>query len=98
MGAVPVLAHPFLNLKTETVLRGFLAEAIPHGLAAMETIYSSFTPEQTALARQLAQEFGIHESGGSDFHGDTKPQIRLGSGKGNLAVPADFVRALQACI
>lgn len=98
IGTVPVLAHPFLNLKTEAALRSFLAEAIPHGLAAMETIYSSFTPEQTALARQLAREFGILESGGSDFHGDTKPQIRLGSGKGNLAVPADFVRALQACI
>lgn len=98
VGAVPVLAHPFLNLKTETALRGFLIDAVPQGLAAMETIYSSFTPEQTALAQQLAREFGILESGGSDFHGDTKPQIRLGSGKGNLAVPADYVSTLQACI
>jgi len=95
VGAVPVLAHPFLNLKTETALRSFLTDATPHGLGAMETIYSSFTPEMTALARQLAREFHLCESGGSDFHGDTKPHIQLGTGKGNLAVPSNFVDELR---
>lgn len=98
LGAVPVLAHPFLNLKTETALRSFLTEAILHGLAAMETIYSSFTPGQTCLARQLVREFGILESGGSDFHGDTKPHIRLGTGTGNLAVPSDFATSMETRI
>ena len=98
IGAVPVLAHPFLNLKTEETLVPFLREAIPHGLAAMETMYSSFSPETTALARKMATEFGILESGGSDFHGKTKPHIRLGTGKGSLAVPHSFVTALQNCI
>ena len=95
--AVPVLAHPFLNLKEEE-LRRFLPEAKAHGLAAMETLYSGYTPEITAAARDLAGEFGLLESGGSDFHGETKPQIRLGTGKGTLAVPAAFADALQSCI
>lgn len=95
LGAVPVLAHPFLNLKTEPELRAFLQEAVPHGLAAMETMYSSFPPEITALAQGIAREFGLKESGGSDFHGQTKPHIRLGTGKGDLAVPAEFAEQLK---
>jgi len=95
LGALPVLAHPFLNLKTEEALRGFLREAVPHGLAAMETMYPSFTPEATALARSIAREFGLRESGGSDFHGETKPHISLGTGNGTLAAPAEFVEKLK---
>ena len=93
--AVPVLAHPFLNLKTEAVLRECLQEAVPKGLVGMETMYSSYSPETEAAARRIAREFGLLESGGSDFHGDTKPHIRLGCGKGNLAVPAAFADALK---
>lgn len=98
VGAVPVLAHPFLNLKTEEALRRFLSEAVPGGLTAMETMYSSFSPEATETARRIAREFGLKESGGSDFHGATKPHIQLGSGKGNLAVPVPFAEALKNSI
>ena len=92
---VPVLAHPFLNLKTEDVLRTCLQEAVPRGLMAMETMYSSYAPETEAAARRIAREFGLLESGGSDFHGQTKPHISLGVGKGNLAVPAAFADTLK---
>ena len=95
IGAVPVLAHSFLNLKTEEALCAFLRKAAPHGLLAMETMYSSYSPETTALARQVAREFGLLESGGSDFHGSTKPHIQLGSGKGNLSVPEEFAELLH---
>lgn len=98
IGAVPVLAHSFLNLKTEASLREFLSEAIPHGLLAMETIYSSYSPEIQALARKIAREYGLKESGGSDFHGQTKPHISLGRGKGDLVIPASFAADLKNCI
>lgn len=93
-GAVSVLAHPFLKLN-EQELRIFLPEAKCHGLAAMETVYSTFSPEQIAAASRIAREFGLKESGGSDFHGTVKPDIQLGTGRGNLAVPAEFVNALM---
>lgn len=96
--AVPVLAHPFLNLKTEDKLRTCLQEAVPKGLVAMETMYSSYSPETEAAARRIAREFSLLESGGSDFHGQTKPHIALGSGKGNLAVPASFAKNLKYSI
>lgn len=96
IGAVAVLAHPFLNFKEESALRPFLEEAVKHGLDAMETVYSSYSDETTALARKLAAEYSLKESGGSDFHGTAKPTISLGIGKGNLKVPTEFLRKLQA--
>jgi len=90
MDAVSVLAHPFLNLKTEEALRVFLTTAKECGLQAMETLYPLYSDETTALSVRLAEEFGLLQSGGSDFHGDNKPDIRLGRGRGNLRVPVDF--------
>ena len=98
IGAVAILAHPFLNLKEEAQLRTFLDEAVKHGLDAMETIYTTYSDETTALARKIAAEYSLLESGGSDFHGSAKPATALGTGKGNLKVPTDILYQLQALI
>ena len=98
IGAVAILAHPFLNLKEEAQLRTFLDEAVKHGLDAMETIYTTYSDETTALARRIAVEYSLLESGGSDFHGSAKPATALGIGKGNLKVPTDILYQLQALI
>lgn len=86
IGAVAVLAHPLLNLE-EKELREFLSQA--KGLDGMEVYYSKFSREETELACRIAEEFGLIKSGGSDFHGANKPDIRIGTGKGNLSVPMD---------
>lgn len=96
MGAVSVLAHPFLNLK-EPDLRVFLKTAVPCGLNAMETLYSTFDSHLTQRAKVIAMEFGLKESGGSDFHGSNKPDISIGTGRGNLAIPMDFLFELERC-
>lgn len=93
IGAVAVLAHPFLNLD-EKGLRGFLMEAVPAGLDAMEVYYPTFSEAQTALAGQIADEFGLLPSGGSDFHGANKPDIDLGTGKNNLHIPLGVLKKL----
>lgn len=95
IGAKAVLAHPFLNLKQEEALRAFLPEAVAAGLHGMEVAYSKFSPEQTALATQIADAFGLAYSGGSDFHGENKPDIALGVGRGELCVPSDWLIALK---
>ena len=94
IGAVAVLAHPFLNLD-EAGLRSFLPEAVACGLDGMEVLYPKYKPEQTVLAERIAEEFGILGSGGSDFHGDNKPDIAMGSGRGTLAVPTEYMLQLQ---
>lgn len=94
LGAVSVLAHPFLNLK-EPDLRVFLQKAVPYGLAAMETHYVTFDEVLTQRAKSLAKEFYLKESGGSDFHGVNKPDIAMGTGRGNLRVPLAFLQTLE---
>ena len=92
--AVPILAHPFLSLD-EPKLREFLPKAKAVGLVGMETDYSTFSPEQTALAHDLVKEFDLKPGGGSDYHGTNKPDIRIGIGRGNLQVPYDYYPALM---
>lgn len=94
LGAVAVLAHPFLSLK-EAQLRAFLPEAVAAGLDGMEVYYAAYDKETTALAKQIAAEYGLLESGGSDFHGQNKPDIDLGSGKGDLSIPVELLEKLK---
>lgn len=96
IGAAAVLAHPFLNLD-EAGLREFLPKAKEAGLDGMEVCYPMFTPEQTELACAIAGEYGLLPSGGSDFHGANKPHISLGTGRGALAVPEEWLPELEKC-
>lgn len=93
--AVPVLAHPLLNLDRER-LQNFLKKAVGCGLLGMETDYSLADEETRIYLRELAKEFGLLPSGGSDYHGTNKPTIQLGAGEGDLAVPYAYALALQA--
>ena len=97
LGAVVVLAHPFLSLE-EQQLREFLPEAVAAGLDGMEVYYSTYDREQTRLALKIAEEYGLLSSGGSDFHGENKPDISIGTGKGELAVPMAFLQVLKTRI
>lgn len=94
IGAVPVWAHPFLDMHAKEI-DAFLPIAKAHGLAGMETRYSEYSDETQKEAEMLAEKHGIKQSGGSDFHGDRKKHISLGTGKGNLAVPFEFYENLK---
>ena len=93
-GAVAVLAHPLLSLE-EAQLRQFLPQAKAAGLDAMETMYPRFDEAATQALREMAEEHDLLESGGSDFHGAAKPEIRIGVGKGNLQVPDAVLEQLR---
>ena len=95
IAAVPVLAHPFLNLD-EKQLRVFLPMAKEQGLCGMEVAYSTYDEATAACAARLADEFGLLPSGGSDYHGTKKADINMGTGRGNLQVPAEWADDLKA--
>lgn len=94
LGAVSVLAHPYLNLK-EDELRVFLEQAVSWGLQGMEVYYSTYDEPTTAAALAMADAFRLLPSGGSDFHGANKPDIQLGVGRGGLRVPSCFAENLK---
>lgn len=93
--AIPVLAHPFLNLRKDQ-LEKLLPLAQKQGLVGMECYYSLYDETQINDSLILAQKFELNYSGGSDFHGENKPGIQLGVGKGNLKIPYNLVQQLKS--
>lgn len=94
INAVSVLAHPLLNLSKEKLIE-FLPKAKEYGLIAIETRYSKYSQEEQLFSTQLAKEFCLLESGGSDFHGENKPDIKIGIGMGDLQVPYEFLLKMK---
>lgn len=80
-------AHPVLCHMNHDRLRFFIRDLKDAGLTGMEAIYSMNTPGDERNMKKLATEFDLLISGGSDFHGENKPYIHLGTGKGNLNIP-----------
>ena len=91
---VPVLAHPLLTLSPER-LSALLPQAKKHGLIGMECYYVSYSPRSMALSLGLADTNRLLYSGGSDFHGATKPDVKLGVGRGNLQIPYRWAETLR---
>ena len=95
-GGVPVLAHPFQYKKNDEELRELIEHCMDHGLKGMECRYSGYGPEKVAYLEALAAEYGLVKTGGSDFHGDNKPHIQLGTGIENeLDVPYAWLEKLK---
>lgn len=78
-GGAAVLAHPAeLAFDTEKQFRDYFQYAKDTGVAGIESYSSHHSPDQNAMFRRLADELNMFSTGGSDFHGDTKPKIQLG--------------------
>ena len=93
----PVLAHPFtLNLGSAYALKHTLEELTALGLAGIEAIYSEHAPEQEALYLKLAGELGLLVTGGSDFHGENKPELTLGTMPCQKRLTYERLEALKA--
>lgn len=85
-GGVPVLAHPMGVLD-------YLEPLIAVGLQGLEVYYPSHTPEDVESLRRLADRYHLIPTGGTDHHG--YPRVD-NIGLGDLKVPLDSVRQLQA--
>ena len=94
-GGIPVLAHPFQYRLDDSGLRELIEHCMAHGLRGMECRYSGYSGEQSGYLTRLAEEYGLIQTGGSDFHGEAKPHIRLGSGMGSLDVPYEYLQRLK---
>ena len=94
-GGVPVLAHPFQYKRDDAGLREIIEHCMDHGLMGMECRYSGYDREKCSYLMALADEYGLLKTGGSDFHGASKPAISLGRGKGHLSVPYKYLERLK---
>ncbi|WP_447977203.1 PHP domain-containing protein [Candidatus Nitrospira bockiana] len=91
---VAVLAHPSWVDRSEGIYK--LCDQLKAlGLGGVEVHYSTHRPEQTAEYLDVAKRLNLLVTGGSDFHGVTKPDIEVGIGRGHLSVPEKLLDPLK---
>ena len=91
-----VLAHPTWVKPTDQSLNELVRQLKSNGLDGVEVYYSTHAARQTREYLSLAQQLGLLATGGSDFHGLTKPDIEVGIGKGNLHTPTSLLPKMKA--
>ena len=95
-GAVPVFAHPFtLNLELYQLER-FLDELVGGGLRGIEGYHGDWSLEAQAPLRAMGAARGLVVSGGSDYHGDMRPDRNLPGGKHGVRVPDQVLAELKS--
>ena len=86
-GGVPILAHPILYGMSDARLRKLVGELKEAGLKGIEAIYTTYTASDERQIMEIAKDYDLLISGGSDFHGANKQDIDLTVGYGKLFVP-----------
>lgn len=94
-GGIPVLAHPILYRLSDNDLETLVATLKKSGLKGIETIYSTYSQTDERLIRKLASKYKLLITGGSDFHGNNKPNLSLGCGRGDLYIPTKLLPPLK---
>jgi 3',5'-nucleoside bisphosphate phosphatase len=96
-GGLPVLAHPIrLGMRDAAAEEAFIHDLRDAGLGGIEVYHSDHGPRDMERYAKIAKKFGLAVTGGSDFHGDLKPDVALGTGrKGNLDIPRSVLEALR---
>jgi len=92
---IPVLAHPTWVKASAEGLFALCDKLKAEGLGGIEVHYSTHKPQQTSQFLQVARRLDLLVTGGSDFHGLTKPDIEVGVGRGNLKVPEKLLEPLK---
>lgn len=78
-GGVAVLAHPGeMPFETKEEYETLLSYIKERGVFGLESYSSHHNEEENLMFKQLAERAGLFSTGGSDFHGETKPDIELG--------------------
>ena len=95
-GGVSVLAHPYLlGIPDASIMKSLIAVLKEMGLQGIEVYYPDHSPENIALYLELARDFDLVVTGGTDFHGAIKPDVQLGYGKGDFFVPYSVYEKLM---
>lgn len=90
-GGKSFLAHPYIY-RVNNVLEMAQTLINNYNIDGLECYYSLFTQQQTNDLVELCKKNKLYRSGGTDFHGDNKPNIQLGNGIGNLNVRIENVQ------
>lgn len=94
-GGTAILAHPYSYKFSKAEVDAMLDDLISMGLSGMECYYSTYDDGQMSELRSMALAKNLLVSGGSDFHGAVKPDISIGTGRGNLRIPEKLLTIIR---
>lgn len=92
---IPILAHPPLYHMGNERLDALVESLKQSGLMGIETFYSSYSNQDERDMLRLAKKYDLLFSGGSDFHGENKPGLDLGTGYGKLFIPYEILEKIK---
>jgi predicted metal-dependent phosphoesterase TrpH len=95
-GGVAVLAHPYSLGFDGAELAAAVGELADNGFGGIETTYGRYSKRQRQQLKNLARRFDLVATGGSDYHGESTPDLRVGTGTGDLKVADRVLADLQA--
>lgn len=95
-GGISSLAHPIrLGKRDPEQEEQLIARLRDEGLQAIEVFHSDHTATDQARYGAIARKYGFRVTGGSDFHGANKPNVRLGTGNhNNISVSKSLLEGL----
>ncbi len=89
---IAIIAHVFIY-KWAQNKQQFIQEIIDnYNIDGFECYYTEFTEEQTKYIVDICKKNNFYMSGGSDYHGENKPNIKLGTGRGNLNIGEEVIK------
>ena len=94
-GGLAVLAHPTLYRLSYDDLKPLVKNLAAEGLDGIEAVYPLYSKVETAQMISLARLNNLLLTGGSDFHGSNKPDIRLGFGLNNIQVKEEILEEMK---
>ena len=95
-GGAAAVAHPHTMAEAAADVEGAFAEFSALGIDGVECYYAEYQPRLQARLTAAAHAAGLVATGGSDYHGDNRPGVAVGIGRGDLAVPEAAVEGLRA--
>ena len=94
-GGVTSIAHPLTITADAATLRSIFEALRNAGLAGFEAHYAEYPPAVRTQLAAVAADLGLVATGGSDYHGTGKPDLHIGSGRGDLVVPDSRLEELR---
>lgn len=94
-GKASFIAHPLLYHMNYNEIDEMIAYFASKGLTGVEVCHSTTNSYDSGRLRNIAAKYNLLTSGGSDFHGTIKPDISIGSGRGDLRVTLQHLTNLK---
>lgn len=90
-GGIPVLAHPIFINHGEPLREEDIKEMKANGLIGLEVYHSKHNKDNEKYYKSIAEKLNLLITGGSDFHGENSPGVKLG----DIRLDSNYVKMLK---